>query len=383
MRWLAASRLLLAFAPLGACSAEPIETTHGGSLRQLVTEARFEDVPPTRLILIVDGSTTTEAAHVRDRLLRAVEQTAAELGSDSSSPPARWAPVDIEARIMWIGGRTIRSTEEDARLRWREEQASDRGAAAFVRGVADALADAPSPDVEPARALDTLRLALALTPPLPGHQRTVVLATSHDDPTALAEREKSLEAADHPRMLSILPVTEDEREDERENEQDEQRCAAGVEGWRLVEWLRKQVVTDFTGCGVRRLDIGRRDSGLRRISGPVALRDDGTPACRVRVHVWSNDAAVETRCDPRRGWSGPVAVGSSPEDASLTCDVMMLTGEDDGSRCRDRGSACPGCASGWCIREETDPRLAGTWIRFIGGAVPAWATAEITCNLAR
>ena len=334
------------FASLGACSAEPIETTHGGSMRQFVTEARFGDVPPTRLILIVDGSATAEAAQVRARVVRAVDQAAAALSSDPSSPPARWAPIDIEARIMWIGARTIRSSAEDARLLWREEQATDRGAATLARGIAEAISSTPPPDVEPTRAIDTVRMALELTPPVRGQQRIVVLATSHDDPTAAAERETSLEAADHPRVLSILPTMDDDQE--------AAGCAAGVEGWHLVEWLRKQTFADFHDCGMQRLDVGHRDSGMRRISGPVAIREDGTPACRVRVRVSSIDAEVETRCDPRRGWFGPVAVGASPEDASLTCDVMMLTGED-GSRCRDRGSACPGCASGWCIREETDP----------------------------
>jgi hypothetical protein len=202
--------------------------------------------------------------------------------------------------------------------------------------------------------------------------RTIVLATSHDDPTALAEPERSLDADDYPRLVPILPIADEEQG----------RCSEGVEEWRLMQWLKRQRFDTFFACRKQRVIGGYGLSSRRRITGTLATRSDGTPACRVRVHLWSKDSEFEARCEPRRGWSGPVESASSLGDHIVTCDVSMLTG-DDGSRCRDPRSTCSGCASGWCIVNETDPRLAGTWIRLTGGAGPSQASVEIACNLAR
>ncbi len=372
MRWLGVSAVPFVIAILGACSTDPIETTDGGTLLQVVAEAMFEDPPPTRLILIVDGSATTKAERIRARVLQAVEEAADELAPASGHRPTRWTPVDIEARILWIGGRTIYSTAEDARLRWREEQASVAGAAAFVRGVAEALAMPSARGGEPAGALEALRNAVALTPPDPRWQRTIVLATSQDDTSAVAEHERTFEAEDYPRLIPFFPSLDDERG----------RCSDDVKDWRLTKWLEAQRVDTVFACGEQRLNGLYWDSGRRRITtGNVATRDDGTPACRVRVHLWSKDRELEARCDPRRGWSGPVQSDSSEGEGFVTCDVAMLAG-DDGARCRDPRSTCAGCASGWCIVDETDPRFAGAWIRFAGGAAPARPTFEIVCNLA-
>lgn len=342
---------------------------HGGSLRQLVLQARFVDPAPTRLVFVVDGSASPEAERIRARLLRAVEETAAELAPGSSSSSLRWVPVDIEARILWIGGRTIRSTAEDARLRWREEQASESGASAFVRGVADAIAEPPPPEADASRVIETLRLALRLTPPERGWHRTAVIATSRDDRNAFPEREGGLMTEDQPNLVTLLPT-----------DASEGRCSDDTRDWQLTAWLAAQDVDRFHACRNERLLDLDRDHGMRQLTGPVARNPDGTPACRVRVRFQADASAAEERCDARRGWSVPAEYARSLDATAVTCDVATLAGDEE-ARCREPGPARAAAASGWCLVDEPRGRLAGPWIRLTGGAAPASAEMEIACDL--
>ena len=147
------------------------------------------------------------------------------------------------------------------------------------------------------------------------------------------------------------------------------RCAEGIEDWHLSamaddEWwltvLRlRHAPAEHRGPGdgqaphhAPRRDERRRNACLPRAGSPLAA-------------VSASSRQVVTR---RVGGAAPSSqrVSWSGDGDFVTCDVALLTG-DDGARCRDPRSTCEGCASGWCIVNEDNPRFR----RNIGSGSPA------------
>lgn len=367
LRWLAV--LVGLCITLSGCANDVPTTVTDGHVRQWTSTFAGPGLVRLDLVFVVDAGTGPDAVRLRADAARAFEEEVFGLLGGSL-----WYPVDVQASIVKLGERAILSPSDDLRLAWAEEAATPEGARTFVDAVVEAWARPPASAAAANAAVDafaTMRFALALVG-RPRSRRVGVIMTSRDDPAAAREPAHRYDYWDHnspaerTSVRAFLPTH-----------------VAAYDRPDGDRWALSDALGWAAGFGSP-FSLPLSGARSQTCIPSVARREDGSPACRLRVVRAYSEAGPEPSCEARRGWapsSAPPSASRATDSPSTFpgCDAPLLGGED-GRRCRDRDDRCEGCASGWCIVDTSDRWCEGAYVRFTGGVLSAWAAVELTCN---
>lgn len=344
-------RLPLLLMLLAACSTEVPPPVSGGAVWQdeRVGESQRQGAD---LIVFVDDAPTAEGDALRERLAAVFERDIRE--AYEHRDPLAWATVD--QRIL-----VATPTPGDVRtITLQHRDASSNDLDDFAARVREAIVGVRSAT---ASALDGIGASVgsALGSSRSPYAPVLVALT----------RDASISVEDGAYLVVVLPDTPG--------------CKPGLD--RFPSLSRTQRFRATTPCDLRLYDDllwGLFHGASTACLDAAPARDPaGRPACLVAA--WLKPSVSSCK---ELGWSAPDAAllaqlgAENPWYSDLAvCTVPFLEGAEN-DRCVD-AEACPGCTSGYCVRDACGPGAQTPAIRLTGAAVTLTAKLLIRCNYAR
>lgn len=319
------------------------------------------------LDVVVVMNTERSNAALRESVAEAVRARVRELASGDGAPwldGQLWNPVDVRAFVVNAADGTLRSPEDNPRLRWSEANAVGDSLVAedFAAAVTAEITATPTNDARNEGIVVTAlgsALATAATPA--SRRRLVLVVSAHDDPSAPL-RDANLRPSDQ--VVVVVP------------DRDGPKCgpvsAPYLEAWARSTSPNRSVTNPCRGILLKDSFADYLPACLfRGASGTSSSR----PRCRVRAFI-----PASAHCDSTRGWSAVEGTVPSMNEhlAGMTvCEVAPLQGDDE-RMCRD-GGRYTGRSSGWCLPLAEPSCLPAP--RLVATSAPSWATIETVCNL--
>jgi hypothetical protein len=371
-RWIRNALSSVAFGCM-SCSGSNYGDAPGASGSQLSFELALPGASQNTIAAVVDD--TPPGAQLRKQLAPAFDAFEAWLEAASLPPgvgirdPAVWLPIDRSVVITHPSagaGARFSSPATDPALRWRENNQSSAGRAAWLTAVRQALEAQPAAVGAPFQALaafhDTSTLLHGTRQPATVEEQSLLAAlpdTAEDAPYI---------------PVSVAVATEDESSGAASQYMDQQPDALIVpaanpatagptgacvpvregatpryEGWTVSKQLWPCVAPAL-------FTTESSDSVPRCLSRPLAMLANGQAACVASVSYHGTEP-----CPADHGWLDPVGpngVRAARVDHSATgdtrvCEVQQLDGAALAS-CQS-SLACTDCQPGWCA--TTVPEL--------------------------